>query len=240
VLENHLLAERLSPLDVALTFQANFPDSPMAAQLVKDARVDVRSNKTLRVISNQEILDWLNTWEGFLMSAWLCLRQEPAWQDYRTVQAHFEEHPGDMADFSRRRDIVSGLDLLADLDWPPGSSDVLHAEDVPKGLEHLAKVRLRRNQMTGQRHTPWKKLIHDLAESVQWNADTVAGWTVYQLKLYTTDKQSGGLGGTKKISSEDYKEIARLPVDERKAALAGIPEANHETEKREPRTNRSR
>lgn len=181
ILEAHILAQREYPTDCLL--QMHNASKVMVQALYERALADLRRDKLSRIVTVHDLNAYLFSDEGVVMAAWLCLRP-----NHPDVFATYQQTHAILLDASeqerfymlRVRQMVSGLDLLARLDWENESpQQPLKKSDI-------------------YRPTSWRKLIRDFAEGLFYSLDDIKQLTLYQLNIYTSDKKA--LGGLQKLS----------------------------------------
>lgn len=133
VVENHLLKNRLSPIDAVLPeieklLAANTKASRrMAKRLEAAAYADLRKSKAQNKLSIEEVQAWLDTPEGILFTMKVCLQRfHPDITD-ADVRRIFEWEGENEA--KRLRDFVQGVDALGN-STGPNLADGARAEPV--------------------------------------------------------------------------------------------------------------
>jgi len=184
--EAHLLAERRNPLDGVLDALPAMRCSIGAKRRLLDrAWQETWLDPWVNRVRHAELFAWLKTEPGLLFSARLCLRTDRGSRlDRRQVERLFGRcSPEEAAEYLRRRDQVSGLDLLARVDWRLSSQPKLdwkgrlnHAADQPREWRLL--LRNFAQQGLGE------KTLLGLGSAPGWTAAQVGRLTLYQLHTY--------------------------------------------------------
>lgn len=212
ICENHLLALRKTPLDVIQeTYQdINASAAKHVQKLVDRAVNEIKRDRSWRLISFDDMHKWLHTQTGIAFTAWLCLRKRHSLAvSPLKLEEWFVTHPDQGHDFVRRRDICSGLDYLASMDFiePP--------HPFPEKQRDLPR----------SKYMPWRKIIHDAAQGIYKMPKDIAKLTLYSLRILTTEADSPTLGGTASVSAEDARKMQRMDPDERRAYIQALHEA---------------
>lgn len=166
--ELHLMAGRRSPID----------DAAGQPECVQQAAMDeVKADRSQRVIRLTDLYRWLDCREGLAFTGWLCLQchGRAAFPTLTAAQRFFTSLTlAERLEFVRRRDMASGMDLLAGLDWPGSPS--------------------------GETSTfvNWKRIFRWFAESFQWTPEQVGKLTLHQVRLYRAPENQ--LGGRARMS----------------------------------------
>lgn len=184
--EYRLLVERTTLLDDIQAAVKQFPALVNAqTELQERALAEMRSDRTCRVITAQELFHWLLGPHGTAFFAFRCLErrpQGPPW--FATLeQAHawLAELPTqDRHDLEKRLHMAAGLDLLSSLEWPE-KDDSKHGKFVP-----------------------WKRIYRSFAETYYWTPEQVNRLTLFQLRLYTASEDE--LGGTMRMNPKQLAE----------------------------------
>lgn len=206
VCENHILSGRRTPMDIvqetALSGRLSEKDITKLATRAKD---DIKRNRSWRVVSSEDMLSWIHGREGIAFTAWLCLRgRHPLATTPQHLADYFLDHDDEASRFVRRRDICSGFDLLSNLDW------VNQEEMVPPGKKSIS---------SNPGRPAWKKLIHDIAESVYWHPRDLARLTLPAMRALLSDPNDPTISGTATVSGVDARELMGMTPEQRKAYL---------------------
>lgn len=184
-----MLAQRPNPIEASLKLAGGDPE--IAEELVKRAQNEMRSRREASRVKYNVGMRWLDTDEGMIYAAWLCLRRShPVKLEHlEDVQALFQRASNDeRQEFLRRRSIVSGLDITAVADWPA----------IP---EHTGKM---------PTWTPWKQWIRDwISEGIYRHLDEIASLTIQQVRLLRSPREH--LGGAMRMSRAEASEKGYLP-----------------------------
>jgi len=171
IIEHHLLAARKNPLEAVGDILEAQPNHRFASSLAEMAISDIRKNKDIRVVRIAEIQTWIRTSAGMAFSAWLCLKTQRGMACEFLAALLASASVSERKECMRRLEIASGFDLLSSLDWPNSTGSKL--------LSYM----------------PWKQTLRDFAESIFWEPKRVADMTLWQFKIFTSDKDAlGGLG----------------------------------------------
>lgn len=111
LIEQHLLSQRRSPLDLVKDVVRDLPPE-LAKSLLEQAYEDAKKGNT---ISPQEIAEWIDTFDGMAYSLWLSLEKRyPG--EYQLTDVHdvmqqmMESDESVMERLKALRDQASGLD----------------------------------------------------------------------------------------------------------------------------------
>lgn len=191
--EQHLLKDRLSPVEEALRQLPRLDGHPdLQRELYRRSYHDTYQRKKFHKIPRATLFAWIETAEGLAFTTWLTLRTDAGRRPTlpRLVRLLGRIEEAALAELRRLQARVSGLDLFAQLDWPWVPPD--EAED-----EEEAK-----------RPLPWARLLREFAgEPYFWGPDQVGRLTLYQLQVYRGKAQQ--LGGRVKMPVEEAKEFVR-------------------------------
>ena len=226
--EQQLLVERRTPVDRAeecLAFALTKGDEATGevwAEVRKRALATVQKDRDWRVITWDDMFRWLDTRHGLAFSAWYCLgRGARAATEFTDPVKSLTMLRGQAGKefagaFRRARNIVSGIDLLAELDWPEPALKChprtgTRAEDVRK-------------------KGSWRATLHNLAQGAHWTPQQLGKLTLYHLRVYSMELDDKGnvkeaSGGIATVSLEEARALARLKASQR--AQAARDSANH-------------
>lgn len=182
-IEHHLLNQRVLPHDRIGFLLAAAHDCPgMASGLRSKADRDLKADKTLRVVSDEEMDAFLRSGDGLAFTAWLCLLHHPEFRNLETVEKEFAAmKPGDLAEFMKGRDRASGIDQLAWLDWPD-DRHLIRPERQGRSYRKLQRV-------------PWRKIFRSMYEAMLGKPD-YRDLTLYELRAICCDEKEldGSMG----------------------------------------------
>lgn len=166
--EAQLLLERPAPTAALGQFAA-----PVRELIVDQLVHDLRADKARRCVSQADLLAWLDTAAGGTFTAHWCLR--PRFATTAAARAFLEKLNADELQlFLRARDAVSGLDLLANLDWPDSG------------------------ERPDTRFIPWRRLLRWFADEHHWTPAQVGKLTLYQLRVLRAEERE--LGGRARLA----------------------------------------
>jgi hypothetical protein len=199
----HLLAERRSPLDVAMSLIEGLSDPAVARDVFRRGYAACRTDRDHRVIQARNLFRWLNEPEGVAFTVATLLRYRGGRPPFhgdpkRAARWLTEKATGDeLREFVRRRNLCSGLDLVTQMDWPRGGR--------------------------GGKYIPWRRIFHSLAEA---GYTRLRSLTLYQVRnLCAEDDELGGVkqgvapeGGF--TSAAHARQWAGSQAQERQARLA--------------------
>lgn len=188
VAEYWLLARRKNPVELAEEKFRAFPHLREARQeLMDSAAWEMRTDRSYRLIHSSDLMEWLYSDDGLTFIMLRCLERtpgKPCFTSLEQCRAIFKRlTPDEVAELKRRVNMVSGLDLMASMDWPESRSE-------PSG-----------------RLIPWRKLYRSFAERFHWDADQVDRLTLYQMRVYTVEETA--LGGTSRMQAKEAMEFMR-------------------------------
>jgi hypothetical protein len=226
-IETHILAERQTPIDAVLPEIHRLNHAPaIQRQILERAYLDTYGDRKINRVATNQILAWMNAPSGMLFTYWLCLRsdtgQRLGWNRISRLlsRATIDE----LDELRRRRDLVSGLDLMARLDWPEERND---PDDDPEWWKRIceAKGTPRSPRVKTSGIINWREILHYFAkEPFSWDANRVGRLTLYQLQTYRSDPESfKRSGGMSKFEGEHAKpefikqylaDRARMQADE--------------------------
>lgn len=185
-IEQHLLFhDPGNPLRDLNRAAGQLQDDPELAQhLLELTRADLRSNKRRRTIGQKQVMAWIGTPEGIVLSLWLCLRHNSN-QRFHTlegVERCLSELPQrSLEELVRLRDQLSGTDLLASSDWI----------DPLEGVR--PSRRAKRLKMLDETFIPWRTNCYTWLIDAGVTPEVIGNWTLYELKLYTSSRDDLGL-----------------------------------------------
>lgn len=205
-IEFAILSHRRTPLEQVQPGVEKLPEH-LRQKVVDMALADTKANfRRYGRVRAKEFHDYLFTGRGIVLCLWLCLctTQGPVFACREEAAAVYRKMTDrDKAEFVRRRDMVSGIDLISQLDWPESSVSI-----------------------KTDYFTPWRKMIAEIASEWNIGEDVVSQWTLYQFKLHTTPKEE--LGGVvfepmtveqaKLIQAQHLKRQKELAAKERNGA----------------------
>lgn len=221
--ENHILVSRSSPVDdltAALERETN--PSPIAVEiwngLIQRAFQLIRTDKSYRVVAAEDLHNWLSTPDGLAYSGWYCLgrgrSRARAFASPTRARARLCADAKLSSAFKRARDIVSGTDVLANLDWP-------------ERMKHP-----RTGKVIEQPHSKyinWRQLIADLVSAVHWGPREIGRLTLYVLHILqhvdpssSSDRASGEVqtsGGVASVSPQVAQQLAKMTPAQRREFL---------------------
>jgi hypothetical protein len=143
----------------------------------------LKKDRTLRVVSADELFDWLYTEEGVRHSAYWCLKRDGgprfatlvnAGESVRSLGLEWAKG------FVRARDAASGTDLLSSLDWSKQA----------KGSTGKAQSQ------------SWRMIYRRIGEHYCWPPSVMNALTLYAVNLYGCEEKV--LGGTTKVGFSDF------------------------------------
>ncbi len=187
------------------------PKNAFVKALAERALEDAQEDKSLRVIPFEETFQWILKPDGVAFTAWLCLRKRcRVAASPKNMLRHFMEHPKEGDDFLRVRQSCSGLDKMAEFDFP---KPVIHPR-TGKPVEQIQS-----------KFFQWHKYFRELAEAVHWPAREVGRMTWYQFMKYHSEHQKtvpGALGGknTKAIDIATARKLQGMNRSERRKFFA--------------------
>lgn len=192
-IENYLLfTNPTNPLAELVSVGPKLDDR-MRARLIENIDRDLRSSKARRVVKIDEVMTWIAHAEGIGYTAWCCLRDFNRDCEYlEDVQALLaEEERATILEFVRLRDQISGVDMLANADWPNPEAGV-RPERLKRRREQLAK-----------QFVPWRKFFYVTSHNTGMSPEAIGEMTLYQAKVYMSKPEdfgaaptSGGEGST--------------------------------------------
>jgi hypothetical protein len=183
-LEAGLLSRRGDPLSRVLDSLHQHPelDEQIAERLLERAQQDLKQNRSLRLVPVEDMHAYLYTWPGIAETAWHGLRSSghPAFVTLDGSMAYLDRQGATFArDFTRARDLISGCDHLASMDWP--------------------EQRAREFSSPGEnkvRYIPWRRILRHFMEFGMGPTE-VGRLTLYQLRTLTCSDDM--LGGTQRV-----------------------------------------
>lgn len=178
-----ILHRRSNPVDQAADVLAKggYP-ADVAKRLMNLAYEEVKRDRALRVARLDEVQQFLGTLEGLAFIAWQCF-DHPDFTTLSSSRGPFQRASDPFSiRFARARDLVSGCDLLANLDWPEAS----------------------REQGGPGKFIPWRRILRYFADQHGWGPDQIGALTLYGLNIYMCEESS--LGGTKRLSLSEYRD----------------------------------
>jgi hypothetical protein len=101
--------------------------------------------------SRSEIVRFLSTSTGVVLSLWLCLRRSRSWTDCNAIASNWSHE--ELQRFASVRDMISGLDYFADTEWPyieKQYREIMEAERTQDDTEYNWKLGFRRASDMGQ------------------------------------------------------------------------------------------
>lgn len=145
-------------------------------RLSNAAMTELRS-KAARVVKQAAMTAWLDSEDGVVFSLRLCLRPELA--SLAEAKSLFSSlDAAAIQTFTLARDLVSGMDILAHLDWLDSDDS-----DVSAGF------------------IPWRRLTKWLSLEFHWTPQQIGELTLYQLRVLQADEKE--LGGRARVSSAE-------------------------------------
>lgn len=195
--EAYVMANRPNPADDVEEYADRLGLSAEQRDVMRwKAYDELKADKTLRFVTVSELNDWLATVEGVVHRAYWGLK-DSGLKQFATPEAAEKSvtaaEPGWVAKLLKTSNMISGLDLMASMDWPDADED-------------------ERKEPGKYKPMGWRRLYRKFAEAYFWDKDTVNKLTLYDLKTYTCDEKI--LGGTVKVSHADL--MGRFPGGVRK------------------------
>ena len=197
-IENRIVATRVYPIDTLLEMANKLSDPKVVEGQIELAVKELRKDRTARIVTVEEFDKWLVTGEGIVFSGWLCLRKNHSQFDTLEdalglfAKASSEE----ITAFVRHRDVISGIHLLAVLDWPENGRRGKRADDPFENRKY--------------RPIPWRAMIRKLAEARFFSKHDIEDWTLYEYNVQTMDEND--LGGVRRMSAEDAEGVSRKKI----------------------------
>lgn len=187
--EFEILARRFNPYDAVRAIVDVFPEEEALCREYHDLAVkEVRNDRNLRQVTVEELMEWMYTAHGVIFTGWLTLwigKSRPAFNTYEEADEFFRLLDNEeIIEYKRRQEMVSGLDLLSQMDWPGRDT---HNDNV-------------------RRHS-WRKSVQSMATSYRIPADQMAVMTLYQFKIYCADEAE--LGGVSRVAPIESNRLSK-------------------------------
>jgi hypothetical protein len=190
VIEHHLLAQRLNPIESVLAATEQLAAHPdLQRELIERAALDLRRDKTANKISPQRLMTWLDSMDGEVFTGWLGLRKEypQRFDVLERVQKLFARATKtERREFRRRRDMATGVDMNSLADWP--------TKEVSKAEEDARRPRF----------IPWRRMVRKLMIDYGLSLTAIAGLTQYQVKMLSVADED--LGGIVRMSAAEHRQ----------------------------------
>jgi hypothetical protein len=162
-----------------------------------------KDRRDLRTVTPEQLLGFLHTPTGAALSAWLCVRPRLRKTVAGWAKLFFADQDAARS-FVRARDMASGMDLLAHLDWRP-------APKPPAG-----------KKAHEQRPVPWRVRLLEFAKGWNCPVQMIRGWTLYQLQAYLSDEKAFAGGTTTMTPAEALALSTAIRAEQ---GLPPLPEA---------------
>lgn len=187
-IEAWLISHRDLPTDKLKIFQIEGMSQEIFDRLQEQAIDEIRSDPLLRIVTSDELHDYLWTEEGIQLSSFLCLKPNQP-EVFGTLEATIEilnkSEQIELERLLKVRGMISGIDLLSQMDWRSNRFEKT-GQTVSRGQEKYEQM-------------PWRRIFRKFAEERMSGPETWRDITLYELNMLTCGERD--LGGVQKVDN---------------------------------------
>lgn len=197
-IEAHIIGQRVLPTDQLKNFEVEGISQELFDNVQRRAIDELRQDFLLRIITTDQLQEYLWTEEGIAFSVWITLfpnYPEKFSTLEKTALIVGASSKEEIETVLKLRGMISGIDLISQLDWRSWRDELLTASRQNGDREEKYEP------------MPWRKILRNLADA---RFNSPVDWrdlTLYELHMLTC--QEHDLGGTQQVSGPEAQRIQR-------------------------------
>lgn len=177
VCEQLLLSRRQTPMDIAARICDRVRDSKAKAAAIARARLDMRRDRTTNRVKHETMMAWIDSDEGTVLTAWLCLRKEhPARFELLEQAAAVIEKAteAEKKRFRELRDQVSGMHWFSLVEW--------QGKESARGRPEDGRDRDDEEESPSKRVPTWRQWVQTIQDEFGYPLSEIREWTMDNAK----------------------------------------------------------